>query len=205
MMSSVNNGIAAPLRRLSAWAIDIMAGVPAAFLVVFILTFIETFLYHVPLWAQRIIWIALLVAIWAIYAIVWKFALGRAQISGWRLFPIFAPAIGLLAISALWTYGWFAIPPVFSGAPLLSIWIIGTLFLFSSGRTVGKALTGTQVIRQSGEPVGWTLMLVREIIKSLMHLCLIGFIIDAIMLLSDKGQRQSVSDRIAETAVVYAD
>ncbi len=78
------------------------------------------------------------------------------------------------------------------------------LILFGNGQTVGKRLVGIQAVRQSGESVGWGLMFVREVIKSLLHLFLIGFIIDAIMLLSDKVEWQSVSDRIAGTVVVHA-
>ena len=199
---------ATPLRRLSAWAIDAVAGVPVAFLVVAVPVLVGVFLplYGAGLWAQRIVAIVLIGAIWAIYISAWVFVLRHAQINGWQLCAIFTPAIVLLVMSAMSVFRLFhPLAYLLLGVSYLSICIIGSLFLFSGGQTVGKALTGILAVRESGEPVNWGQMFVREVVKSLLHVFLIGFIIDGIMMLSDKTERQSVADRIAGTAMIRAD
>ena len=109
-------------------------------------------------------------------------------------------------MSAISVFRWFdPLPYLLLAASYLSIWIIESLFLFSGGQTVGKVLTGILAVRQSSEPVNWGQMFVREIIKFLLHIFMIGFIIDGITMLSDKTERQSVADRIAGTVLIRID
>ncbi len=199
---------ATPLRRLSTRAIHAVVGVPVAFLVFAVPALVGVFLGVLLygdglLWAQRIVAIVLISATWAIYVSAWVFVLRRAQINGWQLCAIFTPAIVLLVMSAIFVFLWFdPLPYLLSAASYVSIWTIGSLFLLSHGQTVGEALSGILAVRQSGEPVNWGQLFVREVVKSLLHVFLIGFIIDGIMMLSDKTERQSVADRIAGTVVV---
>ena len=84
------------------------------------------------------------------------------------------------------------------------IHIIGSLVLFTNGQTVGKLLVSVQVVSQTDQRSSWGVTFLREAVKVVLHIFVIGLIIDAVMLLSDKAEHQSVADRIAGTVVVRA-
>ena len=85
-------------------------------------------------------------------------------------------------------------------------YIIWWLIVLGRGQTPGKQLLGIRAVRVSGEPAGWGLTFVREVLKWLLHgLALLGLIADGIVLLMDEKEHRSVIDRVVETKVVYAD
>ena len=134
----------------------------------------------------------------------WLLVLKLTAAIKWQVISILAPITLLLPLSIViylivGSFIFVALPVVMASLITYAIWM---LCQFSNGQTVGKRMVGIQAVQQSGRPVSWGLMLVREVVKSLLHLFLIGFIIDGAMLLSDKDEHQSVADRIAGTVVV---
>ena len=208
-MNSAGNEVATPLRRLSSWAIDsalfLPTGAAIFFAVAFLVFAIDDLLWDLPFWGYRTVSILFVVAIYSIVVGGWWIVLILTAMNKWQMMMILVPTIIVtLILSTLFymitlSYISSAMPVAISSLIAYTIW---TLILFSNGQTIGKRLVGIQAVRQNGESVGWGLMFVREILKSLLHLFLIGFIIDGVMLLSDKAERQSIADRIAGTVVV---
>ncbi len=201
-MTGAQLEFATPLRRLSSWAIDgvlfVLVG-PAIFFVVAILAFtIDDFLWDLPTWSRHVGSILFVVVIYAILIVGWLFILKLTVMNKWQIVSILSPIILLFILSML-------VCTVLVAMSSLIACTIWTLFLFSNGQTVGKRLVGMQVVQQNRRSISWGLMFVREIIKFLLHIFMIGFIIDGIMMLSDKTERQSVADRIAGTVVIRID
>ena len=209
-MTRSGNAVATPLRRLSSWLIDsisfALAG-PAIFFAVAFLSFtIDDILWDLPAWGHLMGSVLLVVVIYIILIGGYLLVSILTVMNEWQIVSILSPPIVLFILS-IFAYIYtssFMVVAVLAAISSLISYVIWMLISFSNGQTVGKRLVGIQAVRQSGESVGWGLMFVREVIKSLLHLFLIGFIIDAIMLLSDKVEWQSVSDRIAGTVVVHA-
>jgi len=65
----------------------------------------------------------------------------------------------------------------------------------------GRRLTGTDVRRRRGGNASWWMKMVRAGVKFLLHLTLIGFFVDAIIILKDRNERRSIPDRIAGTVI----
>ena len=84
-------------------------------------------------------------------------------------------------------------------------YLIWWLLVLGRGQTPGKQLVAIKVVRRSGEPTGWGLMFVREILKWLLHAFTLGLIANGIVLLIDEDEYRSIIDRVVETKVVYAD
>ena len=85
-------------------------------------------------------------------------------------------------------------------------YIIWWLIVLGRGQTPGKQIVAIRAVRRSGEPTGWGLMFVREVLKWLLHgVGLLGLVADGIVLLMDEKERRSIIDRVVETRVVYAD
>ena len=200
-MTSAQMEFATPLRRLSSWAIDgvsfVLVG-PAIFFVVAILAFtIDDLLWDLPTWSRHVGSILFVVVIYAILIVEWLFILKLTVMNKWQIVSILSPIILLFILSIFAT-----VLVAMSSLIACTIW---TLFLSSNGQTVGKRLVGIRAVQQNRRPISWGLMFLREIIKFLLHIFMIGFIIDGIMMLSDKTERQSVADRIAGTVVIRID
>ncbi len=85
-------------------------------------------------------------------------------------------------------------------------YIIWWLLVLGRGQTPGKQILAIRAVRRSGEPTGWGLMFVREMLKWLLHgLGLLGLVADGIVLLMDEKEHRSVIDRVVDTRVVYCD
>lgn len=65
----------------------------------------------------------------------------------------------------------------------------------------GRRLTGTEVRKHRGGTAGDVRKLLRSIVKIVLHLTLIGLVIDAVFILRDRRERRSVSDILAGTVV----
>ena len=65
----------------------------------------------------------------------------------------------------------------------------------------GRRLTGTDVYRRRGGNAHPLRKAARALVKVLLHLTIIGFIIDAAIISLDYGERRSIPDRIAGTVV----
>ena len=224
-MNSTGNEVATPLRRLSSWMIDgvsfLLVG-PAIFIAVGFLSLIAgSFLRDLPIWGHVLGGILFVAVIYLVWAVGWLLVLRLTSMNRWQIVAILSPTIVLFSLS-IFSYLGSSLPVFYAIYAISNItgnilhlfvtmpvavslpisYIIWTFILFGNGQTIGKRLVGIQTVRQNGEVIGWWLMFVREILKSLLHLSLIGFIIDGVMLLSDKTERQSVADRIAGTVVV---
>ena len=81
-------------------------------------------------------------------------------------------------------------------------YIIWWLIVLGRGQTPGKQLLGICAVRRDGNPVGWGIMFVREIIKYVAHSFVIGFFADAILILIDDNERRSLADRVVDTVIV---
>ncbi len=207
-MTSVGSAVATPLHRLSSWAIDSVLFWPIGAAIFFAAAFlwigIEGFFWGLSVGVRLMGFILFTAVIYVVLIIGWLLILRTAAMNKRQITTVLAPTIVpfILSILAYWFtfYGMFV--AVLVAISSLSTYAIWTLMLFDNGQTVGKRLVGIQSVRQNGESAGWGLTFVREILKSLLHIFIIGFIIDGIMLLSDKAERQSVADRIAGTVVV---
>lgn len=89
-------------------------------------------------------------------------------------------------------------------ATLFIGYVIWWLIVPGRGQTPGKQLLGIRVTRRDGNPTGWLLTFVREIVKTVAHSFLLGYLADAILLLMDDAEHRSLSDRVANTVVVRA-
>ena len=65
----------------------------------------------------------------------------------------------------------------------------------------GRRLTGTDVKRRRGGNASWWMKSIRAGVKFLLHLTLVGFFIDAIVILKDRNERRSIPDRVAGTVI----
>ena len=81
-------------------------------------------------------------------------------------------------------------------------YIIWWLIALGRGQTPGKQLLGICAVRRDGNPVGWGIMFVREIIKYVAHSFVIGFFADAVLILIDDNERRSLADRVVDTVIV---
>lgn len=65
----------------------------------------------------------------------------------------------------------------------------------------GRRITGTDVKRRRGGNASWWRKMIRAGVKFLLHLTLIGFFVDAIVILRDRNERRSIPDRVAGTVI----
>ena len=65
----------------------------------------------------------------------------------------------------------------------------------------GRRLTGTDVRRRQGGAPSLPMKLTRSIVKLLLHITVIGFIVDAVFICVDRAERRSIPDRMAGTVV----
>lgn len=86
-------------------------------------------------------------------------------------------------------------------------YIIWWLIVLGRAQTPGKQIVGIQVVKDTGEPVGWGYMFLREfVIKGLLGGFLSGFagiyfVVDHIWPLFDDN-RQTIHDKMVSTLVV---
>ena len=81
-------------------------------------------------------------------------------------------------------------------------YIIWLLIVLGRGQTPGKQLLGIRAVKRGGEPAGWGITFVREVVKMVAHFFVIGFFADLILLLTDENEHRSLSDRVVNTVVV---
>ncbi len=84
-------------------------------------------------------------------------------------------------------------------------YIIWWLLVLGRGQTPGKQILAIRAVRRGGEPTGWGLMFVREVLKWILHAFTLGLVADGIVLLMDEKEHRSVIDRVVDTRVVYCD
>ena len=87
----------------------------------------------------------------------------------------------------------------------LAALLIDFVLVPGRGQTPGKQILAIRAVRRSGEPTGWGLMFVREILKWILHAFTLGLVADGIVLLMDEKEHRSVIDRVVDTRVVYCD
>lgn len=82
-------------------------------------------------------------------------------------------------------------------------YIIWWLIVLGRGQTPGKQVLGIRAVRRDGDPAGWGVTFIREIVKRVAHGFVIGFLADAVLLLIDDREHRSLSDRVANTVIVH--
>jgi len=209
-VTSAGREVATPLRRLSSWAIDCVLFWPigaAVFGVMYSLWLsIDDLLWDLSDGVHLMVVILFVAATYAVLSLGLLLTLVLTGMNNRQIVVIFAP-VSVLFILSVVVY-WFTFDGTFIAISIaissLSACTVWTLVLFGNGQTPGKRLVRIQVVQQNGEYVSWRIMFVRETLKSLLHIFIIGLIIDGVMLLSDKVEYQSAADRIAGTMVVHA-
>ena len=82
-------------------------------------------------------------------------------------------------------------------------YIIWWLIVLRRGQTPGKQLLGIRAVRRDGNPAGWGLTFVRELVKFVIHsFGPIGYLADSILLLLDDDEHRSLADRSVGTVVI---
>lgn len=81
-------------------------------------------------------------------------------------------------------------------------YIIWWLIVLGRGQTPGKQLLGIRAVKRHGDPAGWGITFVREVIKNVAHWFIIGLFADLILMVIDDDEHRSLSDRVADTVVV---
>ena len=81
-------------------------------------------------------------------------------------------------------------------------YIIWWLIVLGRGQTPGKQLLGIRAERRNGDPAGWGITFVREIINSVVCGTGIGFFANVILMLMDDNEHRSLSDRVVDTVIV---
>jgi len=207
-VASAGREVATSLRRLSSWAIDSVSFLPMAAAIFFAVAFlgfaVDDFSRDLPRLTRISVYLLFTIVIWAIQIIGWLIILTLTAMRTWHIIATasIVTIISLFFILASYLTLFTAFTAIGASLSFLIVYITWDVILFGNGQTVGKRLVGIQSVRQNGESAGWGLTFLREVLKSLLHIFIIGFIIDGIMLLSDKSERQSVADRIAGTLVV---
>lgn len=202
--------MATPRRRLLAWLIDILE-IPLACCVALVTGFLAEVIWgDGPLgeWLGGGLLLAWVIhfAVLAGYISVWLLLVKKSQIGFWQMPAIFVPVTIVSTVFSIATdlamFGWGV--GLLTGIFVASFCthIIGSLVMFVNGQTLGKLLAGVQVVSQTDQRSSWSMTFFREVVKAILHIFVIGLIIDAVMLLSDKAEHQSVADRIAGTVVV---
>ncbi len=75
------------------------------------------------------------------------------------------------------------------------------LFVIVKFGPPGRRLTFTEVRCHRGAAAGPPRKLIRAVVKILLHLSLIGFVIDAVFILRDTAERRSIPDLLAGTVI----
>ena len=83
--------------------------------------------------------------------------------------------------------------------------VIWWLLVLGRGQTPGKQILAIRAVRRDGEPTGWGLMFIREILKLPLHAFTLCLVADGVVLLIDEKEHRSIIDRVADTRVVYSD
>ena len=75
------------------------------------------------------------------------------------------------------------------------------LFIIIKFGPPGRRLTFTEVRCHRGGAAGRPRKMIRAVVKILLHLSLVGFVIDAIFILRDTAERRSIPDILAGTVI----
>lgn len=94
-------------------------------------------------------------------------------------------------------YGFLTVQVPLTLAITYAVWLL----LIMRFGPPGRRLTGTDLYRRRGGNANPLRKAVRALVKVLLHLTIIGFVIDAIIISADYGERRSIPDRIAGTIV----
>ena len=94
-------------------------------------------------------------------------------------------------------YGFLTVQVPLTLAITYAVWLL----LIMRFGPPGRRLTGTDLYRRRGGNANPLRKAARALVKVLLHLTIIGFIIDAIIISVDYGERRSIPDRIAGTIV----
>ena len=94
-------------------------------------------------------------------------------------------------------YKFFVIQAPLALVIAYALWL---LFIIRFGQP-GRVLTGTEVRTYRGGSAGKLRKMVRAVIKIILHLTLIGLVIDAVFILRDQRERRSIPDILAGTMV----
>jgi len=90
------------------------------------------------------------------------------------------------------------------GWPALGLFAIGFLYFVAleatTGKTVGKLLTGTRVVDASGDRIGWGKSLIRNLLRIVDSLPLF-YIVGLIAIIASKN-KQRIGDMAAKTFVI---
>lgn len=92
----------------------------------------------------------------------------------------------------------------YAGMSLFGVWFlnVGVLAGINGGRSVGKLVAGTRVVRENGERYGVGMALLRDVVLRFIHLIPLVIVVDA--LLPVRADRRSLRDAILSTDVVHA-
>ncbi len=85
---------------------------------------------------------------------------------------------------------------------ILVTWLLNVIVLASlnGGRTIGKLIAGTRIVRDNGRSYGFGTALLRDLVFRLLFFVPLFFLVDSLMPLGSR--RQSLRDRMAGTLVV---
>ncbi len=83
---------------------------------------------------------------------------------------------------------------------VLVTYAVWMLILFKIGPP-GRILTRTDVRRHRGGNAGSVRKTVRAVIKIVLHLTIIGLVIDAVFIIRDRAERRSIPDILAGTVI----
>lgn len=83
---------------------------------------------------------------------------------------------------------------------LLVTYVLWMLLIIKVGPP-GRLFTGTQVSRHRGGGAGFLRKFIRAVVKVVLHLTVIGLILDAVFILRDQRERRSIADLMAGTII----
>ena len=81
-------------------------------------------------------------------------------------------------------------------------YIVWWCIVLRRGQTPGKQLVGILVVSQDGAPTTWTVMFIREGLKTMLYLMPFGIVFDFFVTMSDIERPYSLADRFTGTMVV---
>ena len=81
-------------------------------------------------------------------------------------------------------------------------YIVWWCIVLRRGQTPGKRLVGIRVVNQDGTSVSWTMMFIREGLKTMLYLMPFGIVFNFFVTMSDLERPYSLADRYTRTMVV---
>ena len=89
-----------------------------------------------------------------------------------------------------------------AGLALFGVWLLNMVVLaaITNGRSAGKLVAGTRVVRENGRRFGVGMAFLRDVLARLIYVIPFVFLVDAFMPLGER--RQTLRDRMVNTRVV---